>query len=96
MTPRSASDLVSLINRSPVIHGQIWHESHRRGLTLDEQLLLLAHQPWPANETAGPSMTVAMLIAAGADVHARDGWGRTPLHLASHENRAVVVRTLLA
>lgn len=41
---------------------------------------------------------VALLIAAGADVHAHnqnDHWGTTPLHAAAHANNTAVVQLLL-
>jgi ankyrin repeat protein len=41
---------------------------------------------------------VAFLIAAGADINARnqnDHWGTTPLHAAAHANNTAVVRLLI-
>ena len=39
---------------------------------------------------------VSMLIAAGANVNARDMWGETPLHLSADFRHEAIVRTLLA
>ena len=49
---------------------------------------------WPSHSSPA---VIEVLLAAGANVHARDNFGRTPLHGAARLNRnAAVVETLLA
>jgi ankyrin repeat protein len=44
----------------------------------------------------GDAAGIASLIAAGADVRARDGYGRTPLHVAAYARRHDAMRALVA
>lgn len=67
----------------------------------------LAQVPPSASETAaytgllaaaarGEAGVIARLAAAGADVRARDGHGRTALHVAAHASRGDALRALVA
>jgi hypothetical protein len=42
----------------------------------------------------GDAAVIARLIAGGADVRARDGYGRTPLHVAAYASRHDALRAL--
>ncbi len=44
----------------------------------------------------GDAAGIALLIAAGADVRARDGYGRTPLHVAAYAGHHDAMRGLAA
>ena len=44
----------------------------------------------------GDAAGIARLIASGADVRARDGYGRTPLHVAAHAGHHDAMRALAA
>jgi ankyrin repeat protein len=43
----------------------------------------------------GDAAEIARLAAAGADLEARDGHGRTPLHVAAHASRTDAMRALV-
>lgn len=60
-----------------------------------------AEQSTPLHSAAwkGQLEIVKMLIAAGADVNARnenDHWGTSPLHAAAHANQAAIAEALIA
>ena len=54
------------------------------------------HTPLHQAAIYGRATIVATLIAAGADVNAKNNWNETPLHRAVIHGRAAVVATLIA
>jgi hypothetical protein len=49
-----------------------------------------------AAATRGDAAAVARLVAEGASVSARDGYGRTPLHVAAYASQQGAMRALVA
>ena len=77
---------VALVTLTAVVHAQV---APSRGELAEYKGLFAA-------AATGDAAAITKLAAGGADVNAKDGYGRTPLHVAAYARQRAAMRALVA